>query len=194
MAVSAGTQPHAGAQEFLGIDRVAVDPGFVVQMRTGRSAGRADGADHLSDLDLIANLDADLRQMSVTGRQAVAVIDFDHAAVAASPSRRDHFSVRGRPHRVAHGGAEIEPGVHGGAAEEWIAADSEAGSEFDFAHHRFAIRHQCQGAVETLDLAAGDVDPVKLALESAGVGSKFDWNEGAADASAFERQLYRINI
>jgi len=67
--------------------------------------------------------------------------------------------------------------VHGGAAEEWIAADSEAGSEFDFAHHRFAIRHQCQGAVETLDLAAGDVDPVKLALESAGVGGKFDWNK-----------------
>src|SRR5882672_7053580 len=153
-------------------------------MRTGRSAGRADGADHLSDLDLIANLDADLRQMSVTGRQAVAVIDFDHAAIAASPSRRDHFSVRGRPHRVAHGCAEIEPGVHGGAAEEWIAADSEAGSEFDFAHYRFAIRHQCQGAVETLDLSAGDVDPIKLALESAGVGRKFDGNKGAADTRA----------
>jgi hypothetical protein len=38
-AGSTGAQPNAGAQEFLWIDRIAVDPGFVVQMRTGRSAG-----------------------------------------------------------------------------------------------------------------------------------------------------------
>src|SRR5712671_5712139 len=47
----ARAQPHPGAQEFLRIDRVAVDPGFIVQMRTGRAAGRADRADHLADLD-----------------------------------------------------------------------------------------------------------------------------------------------
>jgi hypothetical protein len=38
-AGSTGAQPNTGAQEFLWIDRIAVDPGFVVQMRTGRSAG-----------------------------------------------------------------------------------------------------------------------------------------------------------
>jgi hypothetical protein len=37
--VSAGTEPNAGAKEFLRIDRFAVDPCFVMQMRTGRSAG-----------------------------------------------------------------------------------------------------------------------------------------------------------
>src|SRR6266403_515293 len=84
---SAGAQAHAGAQEFLRVDRFAVDPGFVVQMRTRRSAGRAHGADHLADLDLIADPDADLRQMAVAGRQAVAMVDFHHAAVAAGPSR-----------------------------------------------------------------------------------------------------------
>ena len=121
----AGAQPHAGAQEFLRIDRVAVDPGFVVQMRTGRPAGRADGADHLSDLDLVADLDVDFRQMAVAGRQAVAVVDFHHAAIAAAPSRRHHFAVRGGAHRIARRGAEIEAGVHGRAAEERIAADPE---------------------------------------------------------------------
>src|ERR1700681_4775443 len=158
-----------------------------MQMRAGRPPGRSDRADHLSDSDLIADLDADLRQMAVAGRQAVAVVDFDHAAIAASPSRRNHLSVRGRPHRVAYGGAEIETGVHGRAAEERIAADSESAGEFDFADDRLAIRHQRQGAVETLDLGAGSVDSVKLALESGGVGGKFDGDEGAADARAGSR-------
>ena len=35
----AGAEPDAGAQKLLGIDRVAVDPRFIMQMRTGRSAG-----------------------------------------------------------------------------------------------------------------------------------------------------------
>ena len=35
----ANVQPHAGAQEFLRIDRFAVDPGLIMQMRTGRPAG-----------------------------------------------------------------------------------------------------------------------------------------------------------
>src|SRR6266850_8317331 len=80
---SAGAQAHAGAQEFLRVDRFAVDPGLVVQMRTGRPAGRSDGADHLADSDLVADFHADLGQMAVAGRQAIAVIDFHHAAIAA---------------------------------------------------------------------------------------------------------------
>src|SRR5438309_7115293 len=59
--VSTRAEPDAGAQELLRINRFAVDPGFVVQMRAGRSAGRANGADHLSDFDQIADPDAYLR-------------------------------------------------------------------------------------------------------------------------------------
>src|SRR6266853_351254 len=129
---SAGAQAHAGAQEFLRVDRFAVDPGFVVQMRTGRSAGRADGADYLTDSDQVADLHVDLGQMAVAGRQAIAVVDFHHAAGAAGPTRRDNFAVRGRPHRVAGCRAEIETGVYGRAAEERIVADPETGSEFYF--------------------------------------------------------------
>ncbi len=103
--------------------------------------------------------------MAVAGRQAVAVVDFDHAAIAASPSRGHHFAVRGRADGIAHWRAEIETGVHGRAAEEGIGADSETAGEFDFADHRLAIRHQRQRPVQTLDLGAGDVDSVELALE-----------------------------
>jgi len=90
--------------------------------------------------------------------------------IAAGPSRRYHFSIRGRAHRVARCCAEIETGVHGRAAKERIAADAEAGSEFDLADHRLAVRHQRKRAVEALYLDPGGIDPVELALESARVG------------------------
>src|ERR1700704_242536 len=56
----ARAQPHARAQKLLRIDRFAVGPGFIMQMRAGGAAGRADFADHLADLDGLADLDADL--------------------------------------------------------------------------------------------------------------------------------------
>src|SRR4051794_13038474 len=79
-------EPQARAQEFLRIDRFAIDAGFVVQMRSGRAAGRADPADGLADLDLLADLHFDLRHVTVAGREAIAVIDLDHLAVAAVPA------------------------------------------------------------------------------------------------------------
>ena len=61
-------EPQAGAQEFLRVDGFAVDARLVVQMRSGRAAGRAEPADLLADPDL-ADFDLDLRQMAVAGRK-----------------------------------------------------------------------------------------------------------------------------
>ena len=44
----------AGAQIALGIDRLAVDPHFVVQMRAGRAAGRTEPAEDRALDDLLA--------------------------------------------------------------------------------------------------------------------------------------------
>jgi hypothetical protein len=74
--------------------------------------------------------------------------------------------------------------MHRRAAEEGIAADAEAGSEFDLADDGLAIGHQRQRPVEALDRGAGDIDPVELPLERTGIGWKFYGNEGAADARA----------
>src|SRR4051794_1717596 len=63
----ARAQPDPCAQKLLRIDCVAVDPGFIMQMRAGGAAGRADRADHLADPDDVADLDVDLRQMAVAG-------------------------------------------------------------------------------------------------------------------------------
>src|SRR5204863_5083698 len=82
-----GANPYARAQKLLRIDGIAINAGFVVQMRARRATGRADRADHLADLDDLADLDVDLGEMAVAGRQSVAVVDLDHAAIAALPAR-----------------------------------------------------------------------------------------------------------
>jgi len=66
--VLARAEPDAGAKEFLRIDGFAVDACLVMKMRTGRTAGRADFANDLSDLDWIANLHADFGEVAVAGR------------------------------------------------------------------------------------------------------------------------------
>src|SRR5580658_4933679 len=84
--LSVTEQLRARFEEFLRIDRFAVDARLVMQMRAGRAAGRADQPDDLADANLVADMDVDLRQMAVAGRQPVAMIDLHHIAVAAVPS------------------------------------------------------------------------------------------------------------
>src|SRR5262249_49504184 len=123
---AAAGQPYTGAEEFLGVDSLAIDTGLVVQVRAGRAAGRADLADDLADLHVLTDLDQDRREVAVARREAVAVIDLDHATVATRPSGRRHRAVRGDAHRIAGRRAEIEAGVHGGPAEERIGAHAKA--------------------------------------------------------------------
>src|SRR5215475_5803442 len=91
----------ARMQELLRVDGIAVDAGFIVQGRAGRTTGRADLADDLADLDALSDLYVDLGEMAVAGREAVAVIDLDHAAVAAAPARFGDRSGGGCVHRIA---------------------------------------------------------------------------------------------
>src|SRR5262249_60627755 len=90
IASQAAGEPLPRAQEFLWVDRLAFEPRFVVQVRSGRAPGRADVADDLSGLDGLADANGDRRQVTVAGRQSVAVIDVDHAAVAAAPAPAPH--------------------------------------------------------------------------------------------------------
>ena len=71
--------------------------------------------------------------------------------------------------------------MHRGPAEERIGAHAEAGGEFDLADDRLAIGHQRQRAVQPIDLGAGDIDAVELALERPGIGRQLDRHERAAD-------------
>src|SRR5690606_14654154 len=81
-----GGELDAGAQKTLRIDRIAIDAGFVMQMRPGGAAGGADVANGLADADALADLDANGGEVAVAGGEAVAMVDLDHAAVAAVPA------------------------------------------------------------------------------------------------------------
>src|SRR5215207_3696966 len=60
----AQSEAHAGAQEFLRIDRVAIDACLVVQVWTGGTTGGSNCADHLADANDVADLDADFGQVA----------------------------------------------------------------------------------------------------------------------------------
>src|ERR1044072_8844902 len=120
-------EPHACAEELLRIDRVAVDARFVVQVRSGRASRRADLADDLSDADRLPDLDVDLRQMRIARREAVAVIDFDHLAVAAVPAADRTRAGRGCARRLADAGAGGAAGMPRGGAQERGGGDDADG-------------------------------------------------------------------
>src|SRR5438309_7314803 len=143
-AASHRPELHAGAEEFLRIDGVAVDAGLVVQMRAGRAAGGADLADHLAGPHALADGDVDRREMAVAGDETVTVVDLDHLAIAALPTRDRDLAVSSDAHRVADRRLQIEAGMHGGRLDERVHAHAEARGRIEVAGERLAHRHAAE--------------------------------------------------
>ena len=126
-------QARPRAHESFGIDRFAVDADLVVQMRAGRAAARAEAAENVALRDLLAFGDQDFRHMAVAGRQAVAVVDLDHVAVAAHRARVDDAAGGGRREFPAIGLQQIDAGVERRPAEERVGAIAERRGDVRFA-------------------------------------------------------------
>src|SRR4029077_21234912 len=95
------------------VDGHALHPGLEVEVRSGREPGRADLADHVTDLHRVADLHVQTGLVRVHGRDAVAVPD-DHAvAVAAARPGHEHDATGGGQDRRAGGrvevGARVQP-------------------------------------------------------------------------------------
>src|SRR6185312_273538 len=116
----------SGAQELLRIDCFTVDPRLVMQMRPGRTPCRAEAADRLPDVNLLPDRHVDFREVTVSRRETVAVIDLDHLAVAAAPGGDSYGSGRGGVNLVAGVAAEVDAGVHRRGVNERIDAHAEA--------------------------------------------------------------------
>ena len=121
---------------------------------------------------LCPTLTVDLRQMAVAGGKPVAVVDLDHVAVAAFAAGDGHLAGGGGVHRLADVAAQVDAGMHGGAAEERIHAHAEGRTHVDFAGDRLAHRHGEQRVGVLVDLGAREIDAVELAVEGAGARAR----------------------
>src|SRR5689334_14903828 len=146
--VNIGPRP----QETLRVLRPAIDPDFVVQVRAGRTPGRAHAADALADADLLADADRDHRQVGVAGLEAVAVVDLDGVAVAGAHAGERDDARRGRVDRLHAAAGEVLAGVVGRSAGERVDADAEAGGAVR-ARRRLGQRQGFGGVLQRLGLA-----------------------------------------
>src|SRR3990167_7616380 len=113
-------------QEAVGVLGLAIDPDFVMQVRTGGAARRTHRADARADRHPLADADADRGQVRVASLEAAAVIDLDGVAVAGADACERHDARRRGHDRRAHRAGEIEPRVEGGTVRERIEADAVA--------------------------------------------------------------------
>src|SRR5215471_17286513 len=116
-----------------------------MQMRAGGAAGRAEPADHLAEPDRLSDPDVDLRQVAVAGRDAVGVLDLDHAAVAAAPAGGRYGAGRGGTDRLAGIAAKIDARVPRRPVEERIDAHAESRARVELAVDRLMQRHRREG-------------------------------------------------
>src|SRR5688572_23794969 len=99
------------------IDGLARHADFVVQVGTGRAAGRADEADQLALSDLLAGGDGIAGEMGIAGLHLAAMFDLDVVAVAAERFGPADHAVRGGIDRGTHRLCEIDAFVVAAAAE-----------------------------------------------------------------------------
>ena len=82
-----------------------------MQVCSGRAPGRSDGSDLLTALDQIAFFHEHTGSMGVAGEQVIAMVDFNHIAVATAVITGNHHAPRSGKNRCTGFGLEIHPGV-----------------------------------------------------------------------------------
>lgn len=105
-------QSKARTQKFLRIDCTAINPCLVVQVRTGREAGRSDLANNFANTNDLSDFHADFGQMAEASGETVAVTDLDHISVATLSARDGHLASGCCSHRLAKVASQIDPGMH----------------------------------------------------------------------------------
>src|SRR5690606_8014238 len=156
----------SGLQERARVDRAAMNADFEMEVRTGRSTGVADEADHVASFDLLADAGAPGGHMGVAGHHAVAMADFDDLSVTGLGAHEGNLAVGRRVDRRAERPAEVEPGVHRRAAVERIRAIAEA--RRDHVHvGRHDLRDAVESAFERVHPREAQAEPLEARVERA---------------------------
>ena len=95
VARARSTGGQAEVDHVVGIDGLTVHAHFEVQVGTGHTAARADGADDGARGNELALLDAQALHVGVPGGDAIAVIDDHETTVAALDTGAEHDPIAG---------------------------------------------------------------------------------------------------
>src|SRR4030095_15990893 len=123
----AGEQCLAGEADAHRIDRHAAPIDFIVEVRPGRHARRADIADQLALVYETARRDDDPAHMAVTGPHPGSMRQPDLLAITAGPAGPDHLPVGSSYDRSTIMGAEIDAAVHPREVQDRVEANAKAG-------------------------------------------------------------------
>ena len=160
-----------------GFDGVAIAPHFVVQMRAGRAAAAADLADDGAGRDVLADLHVDPAQMCVARRKSVAMIDLDHAAVAAVPARLRNDAWRRGMGAGAERRAKVDARMQRRGAEQRILADAVAARDRP-TRRRIVDRKRARFLLQRVQLVERVVQFLDLGVEH---GRAVDGDQRSAD-------------
>src|SRR5438874_2438871 len=95
-------------------------------MRSGGTAGRADVADHVAALDVVARMHGESRQMAVTRGVAVSMRDVDDVSVAVGPFRLHDDAIRRGADGLSDGRGDVDGVMRTWFSRKGIRAAAEA--------------------------------------------------------------------
>ena len=128
-----------GDEEARRILRNALEAHFEVQMRPGRTPGRADFGNFLRALNDVAGLDVQCRSVGVAGDDVAAMIDFHHVAELVMPLGGQHHAPCCSHDRRTGLGNEVDAFVRRVLASDRVNPHAEAG------HVEFGVDRQHGG-------------------------------------------------
>src|SRR5262245_48523088 len=107
-----------------GIHRTIVLPDFVMKMRSGAPARRSNKGDDIVSLHALSNSNVESRKMSVTGRQAISMVDDDQVAVSGFAGSVDHNAICRRMYGTSVDASDIQAKMHFGVTVKGICSVS----------------------------------------------------------------------
>src|SRR4051812_32259805 len=113
------------AQVLIRIDGRVVDADFVVEVGAGAASAEADVADDLASVNALTRGDSEAGQVSVTGGDAMAVVELDEVSVAAHVAGVDDDAIRRRNDRITVRAGNIDSAVEGALTAERVGALAE---------------------------------------------------------------------
>src|SRR5579863_9961923 len=96
---------------FVGVNRCVVDANFVMQVGSCTAAAQTDISNRIAAVNVLANGDRKICQMSVAGSDPVAVVQHNRPSIAAQEFCEQNHAVSRRDYRLPIGSRDIDTAV-----------------------------------------------------------------------------------